>query len=108
MEQGRLAVFHAFGEDVYACSAPDYFSYAIYSVPELSTVGLSEEEVVDRGIPFESSICRFRKTSRGPIMNLDQGMTKLIFSNKTQKLLGAHILSEGATELIHIGQPVLN
>ncbi|USG59683.1 Si-specific NAD(P)(+) transhydrogenase [Sneathiella marina] len=108
MEQGRLAVFHAFDKDAFAYSAPDYFPYGIYSVPELSTVGMSEEEVVERGIAFESGICRFRETSRGQIMGLDHGMMKLIFSMKTRRLLGAHILGEGATELIHIGQAVLN
>ncbi|MEH6546393.1 MAG: Si-specific NAD(P)(+) transhydrogenase [Sneathiella sp.] len=108
MEQGRLAVFHAFDKDAFAYSAPDYFPYGIYSVPELSTVGMSEEEVVERGIAFESGICRFREISRGQIMGLDHGMMKLIFSMKTRRLLGAHILGEGATELIHIGQAVLN
>jgi NAD(P) transhydrogenase len=108
MEQGRLAVFHAFENDAFAYNAPDYFPYGIYSVPELSTVGMSEEEVVERGIPYESGICRFRETSRGQIMGLDHGMMKLIFSMKTRRLLGAHILGEGATELIHIGQAVLN
>ena len=108
LEQGRLAVFHAFDKDAFAYSAPDYFPYGIYSVPELSTVGMSEEEVVERGIAFESGICRFRETSRGQIMGLDHGMMKLIFSMKTRRLLGAHILGEGATELIHIGQAVLN
>ena len=108
MEQGRLAVFHAFGYDAFAYQAPDYFPYGIYSVPELSTVGMSEEEIIKRGIPYESGICRFRETSRGQIMGLDHGIMKLIFSLKTRRLLGAHILGEGATELIHIGQAVLN
>ena len=108
MEQGRLAVFHAFGNDAFAYDAPDYFPYGIYSVPELSTVGMSEEEIVTRGIAYECGICRFRETSRGQIMGLDHGIMKLIFSMKTRRLLGAHILGEGATELIHIGQAVLN
>ncbi len=108
LEQGRLAVFHAFDNDAFAYQAPEYFPYGIYSVPELSTVGMTEEEVVERGIPFECGICRFRETSRGQIMGLDHGMMKLIFSMKTRRLLGAHILGEGATELIHIGQAVLN
>ncbi len=108
MEQGRIAVFHAFGNEAYAHDAPEYFPYGIYSVPEMSTIGMSEEEVLERGIPYECGICRFRETSRGQIMGLKHGLMKLIFSMKTRRLLGAHIVGEGATELIHIGQAVLN
>jgi hypothetical protein len=77
-------------------------------VPEISTVGLTEQEVKDKGIAYECGIARFRETSRGHIMGLDQGMMKMIFSLKTRRLLGVHIVGEGATELIHIGQAVLN
>ncbi|HEY9213589.1 MAG TPA: Si-specific NAD(P)(+) transhydrogenase, partial [Ancylobacter sp.] len=82
--------------------------YGIYSVPEMSTVGMSEEEVRRREIPYECGIARFRETSRGHIMGLNNGMMKMIFSVKTRRLLGVHIVGEGATELIHIGQAVLN
>ena len=61
-----------------------------------------------RGIPYEVGIARFRETSRGHIMGLHSGMMKMLFSLKTRRLLGVHILGEGATELIHIGQAVLN
>jgi Pyruvate/2-oxoglutarate dehydrogenase complex, dihydrolipoamide dehydrogenase (E3) component, and related enzymes len=84
------------------------FPYGIYSVPEISTTGLTEEEVRTRGIPYEVGVARFRETSRGHIMGLNSGMMKMIFSTKTRRLLGVHILGEGATELIHIGQAVLN
>jgi len=77
-------------------------------VPEISTVGMTEEEVRKRKIPYECGIARFRETSRGHIMGLDTGMMKMIFSLKTRRLLGCHIVGEGATELIHIGQAVLN
>jgi NAD(P) transhydrogenase len=77
-------------------------------VPEISTVGMSEEEVRKRGIPYECGVARFRETSRGHIMGLNSGMMKMIFSTKTRRLLGVHIVGEGATELIHIGQAVLN
>ncbi|MEM7069019.1 MAG: FAD-dependent oxidoreductase, partial [Pseudomonadota bacterium] len=106
MEQGRIATCHAFGETAY--DPPEYFPYGIYSVPEISTVGMTEEEVVERGIPHECGIARFRETSRGHIMGLDTGMLKMIFSLKTRRLLGCHIVGEGATELVHIGQAVLN
>jgi NAD(P) transhydrogenase len=77
-------------------------------VPEISTVGMSEQEVRNKGIVYECGIARFRETSRGHIMGLEQGMMKMIFSLKTRRLLGVHIIGEGATELIHIGQAVLN
>ena len=69
---------------------------------------MSEEEVRAKGIPCECGIARFRETSRGHIMGLNAGMMKMIFSLKTRRLLGVHIIGEGATELIHIGQAVLN
>ena len=106
MEQGRIAACHAF--NIPMPPAPEFFPYGIYAVPEISTVGMSEEEVRRRGIPYECGIARFRETSRGHIMGLNSGLMKLIFSLKTRRLLGAHIVGEGATELIHIGQAVLN
>ncbi len=106
MEQGRIAACHAFGLPM--PPAPQYFPYGIYAVPEISTVGMSEQEVKEKGIGYECGIARFRETSRGHIMGLDQGLMKMIFSLKTRRLLGVHIIGEGATELIHIGQAVLN
>jgi NAD(P) transhydrogenase len=116
MEQGRVAACHALGMEPLA--PPEFFPYGIYSVPEISITGLTEEEVRTRalteeevrtrGIPYEVGIARFRETSRGHIMGLNSGMMKMIFSTKTRRLLGVHILGEGATELIHIGQAVLN
>jgi NAD(P) transhydrogenase len=106
MEQGRIAARHAVG--VPAIEPPRFFPYGIYAVPEISTCGFTEEEVIERKIPYDCGIAHFRETSRGHIMGLDTGLLKLIFSLKTRRLLGAHIVGEGATELIHIGQAVLN
>jgi NAD(P) transhydrogenase len=106
MEQGRIAACHAFGAPM--PPAPEYFPYGIYAVPEISTVGLTEAQARERGIPYEVGIARFRETSRGHIMGLESGMMKMLFSLKDRTLLGVHILGEGATELIHIGQAVLN
>ncbi|MBM86237.1 MAG: Si-specific NAD(P)(+) transhydrogenase [Rhodospirillaceae bacterium] len=106
MEQGRIAACHALGHPVF--NPPEFFPYGIYAVPEISTVGLSEEEVREANIPYEVGIARFRETSRGHIMGLNSGMMKIIVNLKTRKLLGVHIVGEGATELIHIGQAVLN
>lgn len=106
MEQGRIAACHAF--DLPTPPAPQYYPYGIYAVPEISTVGLTEEEARARGIAYECGVARFRETSRGHIMGLSNGMMKMLFSLKTRRLLGCHIIGEGATELIHIGQAVLN
>jgi NAD(P) transhydrogenase len=106
MEQGRIAACHAFDQPAQA--APEFFPYGIYSVPEISTIGMTEEEVRERAIPYECGVARFRETARGQIMGLGSGFMKMIFSLETRRLLGVHIVGEGATELIHIGQAVLN
>ncbi len=106
MEQGRIAACHAFGEA--APAAPEFFPYGIYSVPEISTIGMTEEQVRKQGIAHECGVARFRETSRGHIMGLNTGFMKMIFALDTRRLLGVHIVGEGATELIHIGQAVLN
>lgn len=106
MEQGRIAACHAFGAP--APPPPEFFPYGVYAVPEISTCGMTEAEVKERGIPYEVGVARFEETSRGHIMGVDRGLMKLIFSLKTQRLLGVHIVGEGATELVHIGQAVLN
>ncbi len=106
MEQGRVAACHAFG--VPLPPPPETFPYGIYAVPEISTVGQSEEQVRESGAAYEIGVARFRETSRGHIMGVNTGFLKLIFSLDTRRLLGAHIIGEGATELIHIGQAVIN
>lgn len=106
MEQGRIAACKAFDQS--APAAPAFFPYGIYAVPEVSTIGMTEEEVRLRGLAFECGTARFRETSRGQIMGLANGFMKMIFSLEDRRLLGVHIVGEGATELIHIGQAVLN
>jgi len=106
MEQGRIAACHAFG--IALPPAPEFFPYGIYSVPEISTIGMTEEDVRGQGIGYECGVARFRETSRGHIMGLNTGMMKMIFAIDTRRLLGVHIVGEGATELVHIGQAVLN
>ena len=106
MEQGRIAACHAF--DAPAHAPPEFFPYGIYSVPEISMIGMSEEQARERGIAYECGVARFRETSRGHIMGLSSGFLKMLFALETRRLLGVHIVGEGATELIHIGQAVLN
>jgi NAD(P) transhydrogenase len=105
MEQGRLAACHAFGA---ACeSVPELFPYGIYTIPEISTVGRNEEELTQDGIPYEIGKANYREIARGQIIGDNTGLLKLIFNLETRELLGVHIIGEGASELIHIGQAVL-
>jgi NAD(P) transhydrogenase len=105
MEQGRLAACNAFGQS--GSSRPAHFPFGIYSVPEMSMVGMTEQELTAKKIPYDTGTAHLWETARGQIMGLEDGMLKMIFSTKDQRLLGIHILGEGATELIHIGQAVL-
>src|SRR5436190_7209674 len=105
MEQGRLAACHALG--VPANSVPELFPYGIYTIPEISTVGRNEEELTEQGIAYEVGKAQYREIARGQIMGDSTGLLKLIFHAETRALLGVHIIGEGASELIHIGQAVL-
>ncbi len=106
LSQGRVAACHAFGVKIPPQSA--WFPYGIYSVPEISTCGMSEEELQDQGIPYEVGCAKFRETARGNIMGITQGMLKMLVSLKTRRILGVQIMGEGATEMIHIAQAVMN
>jgi NAD(P) transhydrogenase len=105
MEQGRLAACHAFGLD--ATSVPELFPYGIYAIPEISMVGRTEEDLTAEGIPYEVGKAHYREIARGQIIGDRIGLLKLIFHLETHRLLGVHILGEGASELIHIGQAVM-
>ena len=106
LEQGRMAACHAF--DAAAPTPGPSYPIGIYAVPELSSVGITEEEARARGAPYECGIARFGETSRGQIMGISSGMLKLIVDIASRRVLGVHIIGEGATELIHIGQAVIN
>lgn len=105
MEQGRLAACHAFG--VPTQHTPELFPYGIYTIPEISTVGKNEEELTKAGIPYEVGKAQYREIARGQIIGDQTGLLKLIFHLETHELLGVHIIGEGASELIHIGQAVM-
>jgi NAD(P) transhydrogenase len=105
MEQGRLAACHAFG--VPAQSVPELFPYGIYTIPEISTVGRNEEELTEAGIAYEVGKAQYREIARGQIIGDNSGLLKLIFHLDTRELLSVHIIGEGASELIHIGQAVM-
>jgi NAD(P) transhydrogenase len=105
MEQGRVAVCNLFG--IPYRSRPEYLPLAIYSIPEISMVGRTEQELRGEKIPYGIGIARLSELPRGRIAGAETGMLKLLFARSSLKLLGVHAIGEGATELIHIGQAVL-
>ncbi|HEY3196907.1 MAG TPA: Si-specific NAD(P)(+) transhydrogenase [Nitrospirales bacterium] len=105
MEQGRLAACHAF--KVIQTQLPKVWPYGIYTIPEISTVGMSEEELTAKAIPYEIGRAFYKEIARGQIVGDLEGLMKLIFHRDTLQLLGVHIIGDGATELVHIGQAVL-
>jgi NAD(P) transhydrogenase len=105
MEQGRLAACHAFG--VETRSIPELFPYGIYSVPEISMVGKTEQQLTEQGIPYEAGIALYKEVARGQLLGDDLGMLKLLIHQEDRRILGVHAIGTGATELIHIGQAVM-
>ncbi len=105
LEQGRLAACHAFG--IAARSVPSLVPYAVYTIPEISAVGRTEEDLTRDGIPYEVGKAQYKEIARGQIIGDRTGLLKLIFHWETHELLGVHIIGEGASELIHIGQAVM-
>jgi NAD(P) transhydrogenase len=106
MEQGRLAASHAFGRA--AAFERRLFPYGIYTIPEISFVGATEDELTAAGVPYEVGMARYREIARGNIAGDTSGRLKLLFHRETAELLGVHIVGEGAAELIHIGQAVMS
>lgn len=105
MEQGRLAVCNIFG---IACrSRPEFLPYGIYTIPEISTVGMSEQELTEARIPYEVGQSRYIELAKGQIAGVEVGLLKILFHRQTLKILGVHAIGEGATEIIHVGQAVL-
>ena len=105
MQQGRHASCHAFGHPDHTDT--DLLPYGIYSIPEISTVVRNEEELAKAGIHYGIGIAHYREIARGQLTGDETGMLKLLFHSHTRVLLGVHIIGEGATELIHIGQAVM-
>lgn len=102
MEQGRIAANHMFGVD--RAVRPELLPFGIYTIPEISMVGQTEEQLTAEKIPYEIGIAAFDEIARAQIAGDQNGMLKLIFHAETLKLLGVHILGDGAAELVHIGQ----
>src|SRR5581483_2503201 len=105
MQQGRHAACHAFG---LACEISSHLlPYGIFTIPEISMVGRNEDELTRDGIPYEIGVARYREIARGQLIGDTVGMLKLLFHSETRALLGVHVIGEGATELVHIGQAVI-
>ena len=104
-EQGRLATCDMFG----LASEPigSHFPIGIYAIPEMSSVGATEEELTRERVPYETGVARYKEISRGVILGDDSGMFKMLFHREDGRLLGCHCIGSGATELIHVGQAVL-
>src|SRR6202162_2802573 len=106
MEQARVAMCHGFGI-VFKTSVSAFQPYGIYSIPEISTIGPSEQELQAKGIPYEVGRARFENNARGQITGDAEGFIKILFDPATRKLLSAHVFGEHATELVHIPMFVL-
>ncbi len=106
MEQGRAAVLYAFGGEQHVTA--DNLPMAVYTIPEISYVGKTEKEVQKENIPYVVGRAYFKDSARGQIIGDAQGLLKLIVDTRNEKLLGVHIVGEQASELIHIGQLVMN
>ena len=105
MEQGRLAAHHACGEPHPALGqAPPI---GIYSLPEISFIGRTEDQLTADSVPFEVGVSRYRELARGQIIGDSYGVLKLLVSLDDRTLLGVHVFGTNATELVHIGQAVM-
>ena len=105
MEQGRIAAGRAFGLDVK--SDPAGYPYGIYTIPQISFIGKTEEQLTDSDVPYEVGVAYYREIARGQITGHTDGRLKLLFHRETLELLGVHIFGEDAAELLHIGQAVM-
>jgi NAD(P) transhydrogenase len=105
MEQGRLAGCHMFGKP--SRLLPNLIPYGIYTIPEISMVGATEEELTRTKTPYESGLARYSELAKGQMLGDDQGLLKILFDPDTLKLLGVHIIGDRAAEIVHIGQVVL-
>jgi NAD(P) transhydrogenase len=105
MEQGRVAAARAFGLEVQ--SDPAGYPYGIYTIPQISFIGKTEEQLTDADVPYEVGVAYYREIARGQISGHTDGRLKLLFHRETLELLGVHIFGEDAAELLHIGQAVM-
>ncbi|MDN3507040.1 MAG: Si-specific NAD(P)(+) transhydrogenase [Simkaniaceae bacterium] len=101
-DQGRVAVAHIF-KTMDLDHLPTYFPYGIYTVPEVSMVGMSEDEAKEKGVNYCTGIARYPDMARGKIMGAKAGFMKLVFDHDSLEILGVHVIGHIATEIIHFG-----
>jgi NAD(P) transhydrogenase len=106
MEQARVAIVHAFNLKYKTHVAP-ILPYAIYTIPEVATVGLNEDDCRKKGTPFAVGRAFYRDNARGEIIGDLKGLIKLVFDPESLLLLGVHIIGESASEMLHIGMMVM-
>jgi NAD(P) transhydrogenase len=106
MEQGRLSSCYMFGAPAEQMS--QLFPYGIYTIPEISMVGQTEEKLTAAKVPYEVGIAKYAELAKSMMLGDESGMLKLLFDRNTLKLLGVHVIGQRATEIVHIGQAVLS
>lgn len=104
-EQGRIATCRMFG--IQAAKMGTHYPYGIYSIPEISMVGKTEEQLTSSGTDFIVGIARYKEIARGQILGDETGLFKMLFHAESKELLGVHCIGTGATELVHVGQAAL-
>ncbi|PAU94357.1 Si-specific NAD(P)(+) transhydrogenase [Aliifodinibius salipaludis] len=104
--QGRLAACNMFG--IPALEVPDQIPYGIYAIPEISNIGITEQDAEEMGLDVTVGRAYFKNIAKGNMSNNSEGLLKLVFSTNSLKLLGVHILGADAANLIHLGQSVMS
>jgi len=104
--QGRLAACNMFG--IPSLDTPDIIPYGIYTIPEISNIGLTEQEAINKGLDVTVGRAYFKNNAKADMTNQAEGLLKLVFDTETLKLLGVHIIGDQASNLIHLGQAVIS
>ncbi len=105
MEQGRLASAHMFGAQVKSNST--CLPYGIYTIPEISMVGQTEQELTAAKIPYEVGVAKYEELAKAQMLGDETGLLKILFDPESLKVLGVHAMGDRAAEIIHIGQAVM-
>ena len=105
MEQGRRAVMQAFGQTTKSLGD---IPYGLFTIPEISMIGQNEQQLTADKVPYEVGLGRFNEIARSKIIGDETGLLKILFHRHTKQVLGVHCIGELATEIIHIGQAVMN
>jgi len=106
IEQGRIAALHACNANEAIISS--CLPMAVYTIPEVAWVGKTSQELKEQNISFVEGVGRYKETARGQIIGDANGLLKLLVDPNTRVILGVHIVGESASELIHIGQMIMN